>query len=267
MTDLLNPYERVTVGHYSDGRAMVTDRRVVEMLELTEHQTGIDVVYTQGSYNTAVSASGGTHAGGGVVDLRVIQYTDTQRNRLLAGLRTVGFISWYRTPDQGDWPYHIHIVDKGNDQLSPAAQNQVTAANAGRNGLKSNLYDGLNLNVTEFDWQEYLTMLTDIINRLAVVEAQVGPNTDARAQYAYGQVQSTGPEGNLYDRVNLIDGRVTANTDARAQYAYTASLTAESDIAGLQTATADLGTKLDALTADEAALKDRVAVLEAAPKA
>jgi len=258
---MIDPYERVVVGRYSDGRAMVVNRRTKEMLEVVEHYSGLDMVITQGSYNTAVSQSGGTHDGGGVVDLRVTAWTETQRNRALSWLRSTGFISWYRTPDQGDWPYHIHIVAKGDAELSPAAKNQVTAAAAGRNGLKSNLYDGLNLNVPTFDWTEYITMLQDLIDRVSTVESKITTdNPLGRAQYAYKSVLEGGA---LENRVSTVEARVGPTTDAHAQYAYSSVTEGgplENRVSATETANVDLGAEIDSLGA-------RVATLEAAPKA
>jgi len=258
---MIDPYERVVVGRYSDGRAMVVNRRTKEMLELTEHQTGIDTIITQGSYNTSVSASGGTHAGGGVVDLRVTQYTDAERNKLLAGLRAVGFIAWFRTPSQGDWPYHIHIVAKGDADLSDAAKAQVAQANAGTNGLANHAPDTSNLNVPTFDWTEYITMLTDIINRVAAVESKItADNPLGRAQYAYKSVTEGGA---LENRVTVVEGQVGPTTDARAQYAYTSVL----DGGALENRVSTVEGQASATAAEVGFLDARVAALEAAPKA
>lgn len=187
------------------------------MLELAEFTLGFNLDITQGSYNTSVSASGGTHSGGGVVDLRVTDFTETQRNRVLSVLRSIGFVSWYRTPDQGPWGYHIHIVAKGDAELSSAAYNQILAAADGRNGLVSNLYDGLNLNVPTFNYQEWITLLDSIDARLDVLEGRVTATTNARAQAAYASVIEGGA---IENRVTVLEGRVSYNTDARAQYAY-----------------------------------------------
>jgi hypothetical protein len=88
---------------------------------------------TQGSYTDALGASFGTHAGGGAVDLSVLRpgtYTvlwDDLRP-LIRALRTVGFAAWVR--DYGelhpDSPIHIHAIAIGDQELSPAAAEQLT---------------------------------------------------------------------------------------------------------------------------------------------
>ena len=88
---------------------------------------------TQGSYSDAVSASFGTHMGGGAVDLSVLQpgtYTVLwdDIDPLLHALRVAGFAAWLR--DYGelypDSPIHIHAIAIGDRELSPAAEEQLT---------------------------------------------------------------------------------------------------------------------------------------------
>jgi hypothetical protein len=88
---------------------------------------------TQGSYSTGVSASFGTHDGGGAVDISVVRestYTILWDDitPLLHALRVAGFAAWLR--DYGelytDSPIHIHAVAIGDKELSAAAENQLT---------------------------------------------------------------------------------------------------------------------------------------------
>ncbi len=88
---------------------------------------------TQGSYSTSVSASFGTHAGGGAVDLSVIQYGTYQVlyddiPRVISALRIAGFAAWLRDFDQlyPGSPIHIHAIAIGDAELSQAAQEQLT---------------------------------------------------------------------------------------------------------------------------------------------
>jgi hypothetical protein len=90
---------------------------------------------SQGSYNPGgVAASGGTHDGGGVVDIIVNTMTATGRDDCLRALRRAGFAAWLRTPAEG-FPYHIHAVAIGDREMSKAAAAQVRDYFAGRNGL------------------------------------------------------------------------------------------------------------------------------------
>jgi hypothetical protein len=88
---------------------------------------------TQGSYSNAVSASFGTHSGGGAVDLSVMErgtykvlWDDI--DPLLRALRVAGFAAWLREYGElyADSPIHIHAIAIGDKELSPAAQDQLT---------------------------------------------------------------------------------------------------------------------------------------------
>lgn len=100
---------------------------------------------TQGSYSDAVAASFGTHAGGGAVDLSVLQrgtYTVLWDDiePVIRALRTAGFAAWLREYGElhADSPIHIHAIAIGDAELSPAAQLQLTGETGyfrGFNGL------------------------------------------------------------------------------------------------------------------------------------
>jgi hypothetical protein len=96
-------------------------------LELTGH------AITQGSYHDNGSYSFGTHLGGGAVDLSVMRretYTvlwdDVEP--LLRALRAAGFAAWLREYGEvyADSPIHIHAIAIGDQELSEAAENQLT---------------------------------------------------------------------------------------------------------------------------------------------
>ena len=93
----------------------------------------IGYAITQGSYSNSVSASFGTHAGGGAVDLSVLRlgtYTVLWGDieTLLHALRTAGFAAWLR--EYGELyegsPIHIHAIAIGDVELSVAAAEQLT---------------------------------------------------------------------------------------------------------------------------------------------
>lgn len=87
----------------------------------------------QGSYNPgAVSASFGTHDGGGAVDLSVREpvtrrVMSEEIPLLLRALRIAGFAAWLR--DTGELypasPIHIHAIAIGDRELSEAARGQI----------------------------------------------------------------------------------------------------------------------------------------------
>lgn len=114
------------------GRTNV-DALTIQALEHAEHLGGHTFVVTQGSYQSTVKASAGTHDGGGAVDLRWCGH-----GRCLLALRKAGFAAWHRTPAQGSWPHHVHAVLVDHPKLSPSAARQVVAYRNGRNGLANN---------------------------------------------------------------------------------------------------------------------------------
>jgi hypothetical protein len=88
---------------------------------------------TQGSYSRGVSASFGTHDGGGAVDISVLRqetyavlWEDIEP--LLHALRVAGFAAWLREYGElhADSPIHIHAIAIGDRELSAAAQEQLT---------------------------------------------------------------------------------------------------------------------------------------------
>ncbi|MGE0711588.1 MAG: hypothetical protein AB7N76_03765 [Planctomycetota bacterium] len=87
----------------------------------------------QGSYHPGVSASAGTHDGGGVLDMEVSSLTAAQRARLVRALREAGFAAWQRVPPA--FGLHIHAVAIGDPDLSAGARAQVSDYFRGRDGL------------------------------------------------------------------------------------------------------------------------------------
>jgi hypothetical protein len=129
---------------------MLINQRTFSMLEQAQTLYGGELEITgyhitQGSYTNQVSASFGTHAGGGAVDISVIQYGTYEVlyddiEPLIQALRTAGFAAWLRDFDQlyPGSPIHIHAIAIGDRDLSPAAQEQLTGEFgyfSGYNGL------------------------------------------------------------------------------------------------------------------------------------
>lgn len=114
------------------GRTNV-DALTIAVIEAAEKKAGHQFVVTQGSYQSGVAASAGTHDRGGAVDLRWCGHDSCVR-----ALREAGAWAWHRTPAQGPWGHHIHFVVKGHPNLAPSAARQVVSGEAGRNGLANN---------------------------------------------------------------------------------------------------------------------------------
>jgi hypothetical protein len=128
----LDPYQRL------NWRGVVANRRTIEMLEITELRGLRDLMplrIPQGSYTTGVSASAGTHSGGGALDISVWDLTSTQRDRVVRELRETSFAAWYRPYLPGVWPAHIHAIAIGDKEMSTAAAEQVVQYRNGQNGL------------------------------------------------------------------------------------------------------------------------------------
>ncbi|MEU1810653.1 peptidoglycan-binding domain-containing protein [Micromonospora aurantiaca (nom. illeg.)] len=136
-------------------RGGLVNTRTRSMLFEAERLLGRQLGITQGSYNTGVGTSAGTHDGGGALDLSVSGLSSATRTEVLRRLRTVGFAAWLRTPAQGDWGYHIHAIALADTDQSTGAQNQAGDYYLGRNGLANRgADDGPAVNPKR-TWEEY----------------------------------------------------------------------------------------------------------------
>lgn len=134
--DTHKPYDHI------NWRGVTLNRRTAAMLEWVEDQTGIKIEPAQGSYNKGgVSASAGTHDGGGAIDIRVRQYTDKERNKVLTAMRAAGFAAWYRPEVPDLWGPHIHGIAIGDKDVASGAAQQLVAYKNGRDGLSGNRPD------------------------------------------------------------------------------------------------------------------------------
>ena len=98
--------------------------------------------FGQGSYNAGgVTASAGTHDGGGVVDIMFAGVPAKQRKATVKWLRRAGFAAWSRVG--GAWSpgnEHAHAILPSRTNSSQAKA-QVVAYRNGRDGLASNKPD------------------------------------------------------------------------------------------------------------------------------
>jgi hypothetical protein len=133
MGDLMSSkYEIVT------WRGCRFDRYTVAAIQATEARLGFQLRIFQGSYNVGrVTASAGTHDGGGAVDVAAT----SDPARVVRALRAVGFAAWHRPELPGVWGEHIHAILIGNTKAAPSALRQVTAYRNHRDGLASNAPD------------------------------------------------------------------------------------------------------------------------------
>lgn len=124
-------YRRVTYGGKTvNTRTKVMLERAVKLLTAYDWTP----VLVQGSYNKGVSASAGTHDGGGVVDIRTDTMTRNGQELCVQALRKAGFAAWLRTPADG-FDTHIHAVAIGDREMSSAAKSQIAQWRDDTNGL------------------------------------------------------------------------------------------------------------------------------------
>lgn len=120
-------------------RGKLMDNKTKAFLEAMEERLGYELTVVQGCYNAGgVSASAGTHDGGGVVDLAA---WDHERKVRVA--RELGAFAWFRPDLPGVWGEHIHLGIRNHGRLAPAAQAQQRDYDAKppRNGLASHASD------------------------------------------------------------------------------------------------------------------------------
>ncbi len=106
--------------------------RTLRMLRDAERNLRATFRVTQGSYRPRTSYSGGTHMGGGALDVNGPRGWATA----VRALRGAGFAAWHRTPAQGPWGHHIHALAIGDRELSPSAAGQVRSFQSGGTGLR-----------------------------------------------------------------------------------------------------------------------------------
>jgi hypothetical protein len=122
-----------------DGHTL--NQRTADMFDRLEFNLLRDLTIVQGSYNNSVSASGGTHDGGGALDLSVRNLSLSEQREVVLEGRKVGFAIWKREEWQGPWADHIHGIALGDTEASWGAKNQMTDYLMGRNGLKGHAKD------------------------------------------------------------------------------------------------------------------------------
>lgn len=102
---------------------------------------GFNFTIVQGSYNNSVAASGGTHSGGGALDIRTRDFSKGKVDDMVKSLRMAGFAAWSRGRGFDSFTPHIHALAIGDRQMASSARNQVGSYKAGRNGLVGNGLD------------------------------------------------------------------------------------------------------------------------------
>lgn len=184
-------------------RNKVFDTQTVAMLQEAERISGIRIVPTQGSYNTSIGASAGTHSGPGAFDASVRGLTRTQQDRLTSALRKVGFASWLRLPADGLSP-HIHGIANGMSGLPGVAYRQTVSYKNKRNGLANNGPDRqAYLGVPYRTWADYKRLKAAAVSRPA--------NAINMSAVRYGRNNSQVKKFHAYLRAYLWKQNVSVN--------------------------------------------------------
>lgn len=131
----LEPMKRVRYG----GATM--NVRTRDMIQHAEALAGFKFQIAQGSYNTGVGASAGTHDGGGVIDFRTRHLSTADRIKMVRALKDSGFAAWYRPEVDGLWGPHVHAAAFGDPEMAAGAKQQLASYDRGRNGLKGDALD------------------------------------------------------------------------------------------------------------------------------
>lgn len=143
-------------------RGVTVDDRTAKMLDELARLSGSILIHpTQGSYSTGGGASAGTHAGGGAVDLMHPSWSTKDYDKVVRLARKIGFAAWHRTPQQSNWPRHVHMIAVGCKDLSDGARAQVVAYKAGRNGLANGGPDDGPRDYVDVTWEKYLKEVED----------------------------------------------------------------------------------------------------------
>ena len=131
-----DPYDLTEI----DGHTV--DYLTAAALDAAKNEFGADLSIMQGSHNASgVAASGGTHDGGGVIDVSV---PNGDWAGAVAALRKIGFAAWVRNVPgygQAGSGAHIHAVLIGDKELSPQAQTQVQSYFNNDDGLTGSRAD------------------------------------------------------------------------------------------------------------------------------
>ncbi|MFN7134210.1 MAG: peptidoglycan-binding domain-containing protein, partial [Myxococcales bacterium] len=134
-------YRRVS---YSGGLMNMRTKIMLQRAEKYAAKMGVRVPFTvvQGSFSHHVSASGGTHDGGGALDLRTWDRSVSDVQKIVKALRMAGFAAWKRGYGGDSFDKHIHAIAIGDRQMSSAARSQVAEYFRGGDGLVGSAPDG-----------------------------------------------------------------------------------------------------------------------------
>lgn len=114
----------------------VRTRVMIERAESYMRKMGINskLSFSQGSFSHGVSASAGTHDGGGALDIRIGNFSSANADKVVKALRMAGFAAWRRGVNDSFAP-HIHAIAIGDRTATSVAKAQVAEYFRGGDGL------------------------------------------------------------------------------------------------------------------------------------
>lgn len=129
-------------------RGVEMNKRTQTMIERADYimqhkygHAGFTFGMTQGSYSHSVSASAGTHDGGGALDITDRGLPKATVDDMVKSLRQAGFAAWSRGRGFDSFTPHIHAIAIGDAQMSSSARSQVADYARGQNGLANHASD------------------------------------------------------------------------------------------------------------------------------
>jgi hypothetical protein len=147
----LKQFDRTGPGadyHHVNFRGVEMNRRTQKMVERADFimqkkygHAGFNFQFVQGSYSHSVSASAGTHDGGGALDVRDSGLPRATVDDMVKSLRQAGFAAWSRGRGHDSFGPHIHAIAIGDAQMSSSARTQIGEYARGENGLANHARD------------------------------------------------------------------------------------------------------------------------------
>lgn len=114
-------------------------RHMLPKLDLWAERVGAAILLKAlegcGSYQTTTTASAGTHAFGGAIDIDTRALTPAQRVRVETEGRRLNLLVWHRDRIPGVWTFHAHALDPSCRRLAANAKAQFELFRDKRNGL------------------------------------------------------------------------------------------------------------------------------------
>ena len=122
--------------YFRGKRVNIRTRVMVERTETIMRSFGLRsrLYIIQGSYNYGVSASAGTHNGGGALDISISAYSTRSADNIVKAMRMAGFAAWRRGPYDPFSP-PIHAIAIKDTRASYGARQQVYEYFRGGDGL------------------------------------------------------------------------------------------------------------------------------------